>query len=70
MTVTRGDPAKGAFSVFCYRQDRLVGVESVNKPADHMIARRLIAERLPLAPDQAADLSLDMRALIRTAAAA
>ncbi len=35
-----------------------------------MIARRLIAERLPLVPDQAADLALDLRALIRTAAAA
>jgi 3-phenylpropionate/trans-cinnamate dioxygenase ferredoxin reductase subunit len=70
LTVTRGDPAQGAFSIFCYRHDRLVGVESVNRPADHMIARRLIAERLPLVPDQAADLALDLRALIRTAAAA
>ncbi len=37
-TVTRGDPANGPFSVFCYREGHLVGVEIVNRPADHMIA--------------------------------
>ncbi|MBB5539153.1 NAD(P)/FAD-dependent oxidoreductase [Rhizobium giardinii] len=29
-------------SVFCFRQDRLVAVESVNRVADHMAARRLL----------------------------
>ncbi|WP_093565997.1 FAD-dependent oxidoreductase [Methylobacterium sp. 174MFSha1.1] len=67
--LTRGDPATGAFSVFRYRQDRLVAVESVNRPADHMIARRLIAEGRPLAPDRAADPAFDLRALVRPAAA-
>ena len=67
--VTRGDPAAGAFSVFCYRHGQLVGVESVNRPADHMIARRLIAEGLPLAPDQAADPTVDLRARLGPVAA-
>lgn len=69
-TVTRGDPANGPFSVFCYREGHLVGVESVNRPADHMIARRLLAARAALAPDQAGDPSFDLRAAIGTAAAA
>ncbi|MFD9443906.1 NAD(P)/FAD-dependent oxidoreductase [Streptomyces sp. NPDC060006] len=42
-TVTVGDPAGGRFSVFCFRAGRLIGAESVNRPADHMITRRLLA---------------------------
>ncbi|MEH3146018.1 MAG: FAD-dependent oxidoreductase [Methylobacterium frigidaeris] len=69
LAVARGDPGSGAFSVFCFRQDTLVGVESVNRPADHMLARRLIAERRPLRPDEAADPAFDLRALVKAAAA-
>jgi 3-phenylpropionate/trans-cinnamate dioxygenase ferredoxin reductase subunit len=61
MAVVRGDPASGAFSVFCYEGDRLAGVESVNRPADHMAARRLLAGRIALAPDEAADPSFDLK---------
>lgn len=59
--VSRGDPASGAFSVFCYRGERLLGVESVNRPADHMIARRLMAKGLNLPPAEAGDPSLDLK---------
>ncbi len=47
-TVTRGDPASGGFSVFCYQGNRLLGVESINRPADHVAARRFVGT--PLAP--------------------
>ncbi|GBU18674.1 MULTISPECIES: FAD-dependent oxidoreductase [Methylobacterium] len=53
-----------AFSVFRFRHDRLSAVESVNRPADHMIARRLLAARTPLTPEQAADPGLDLKALV------
>ncbi len=39
-----GEPADGRFSVCCYRDGRLVAVESLNRPADHMAARRLLAQ--------------------------
>jgi 3-phenylpropionate/trans-cinnamate dioxygenase ferredoxin reductase subunit len=61
-TVLRGDPASGAFSVFCFEGARLLGVESVNRPADHMIARRLLAKGIGIAPDEAADPGLDLKA--------
>ena len=32
-----------AFSVLCFAGERLLGVESVNSPADHLAARRLLA---------------------------
>ena len=64
-SVLRGDPADRNFSVFCYRGDRLIGVESVNRTADHVIARRLMAGDPLLSPEQAADESYDLRAHAR-----
>jgi len=40
-TVVRGEA--DAFSTHCYRAGRLVAVESVNRPADHVAARVLLA---------------------------
>ena len=63
--VLRGDPESGHFSVFCFRTGRLIGVESVNQAADHVVARRLLAGNPKLAPEQAADVSYDLRAHVR-----
>ena len=63
--VLRGDPESGHFSVFCFRTGRLIGVESVNQTADHVVARRLLAGNPKLAPEQAADVSYDLRAHVR-----
>jgi 3-phenylpropionate/trans-cinnamate dioxygenase ferredoxin reductase subunit len=64
--VVRGDPESGRFSAFVYRGERLLAVESVNRPADHMIARRLLAGGLSPSPDEAADESFDLKALAGT----
>ena len=63
--VIRGDPATGHFSVFCFSGDRLIGVESVNRPADHAVARRLLAAEPRLSLEQAADEAYDLRAHAR-----
>lgn len=62
--VLRGDPATGKFSVFVYRADRLIAVESVNMPSDHMVARRILAARLSIPKDVAADPASDLKALM------
>ncbi len=64
-SVLRGNPESGHFSVFCFRADRLIGVESVNQTADHVVARRLLAGDPRLTPEQAADESYDLRAHAR-----
>jgi 3-phenylpropionate/trans-cinnamate dioxygenase ferredoxin reductase component len=64
-SVLRGDPANRSFSVFCFRGKRLIGVESVNRTADHVIARRLLAGDPLLSPEQAADQGYDLRAHAR-----
>ena len=40
--VLSGEPAENRFSVFHYLGDRLIGIESVNRPADHMLGRKLM----------------------------
>jgi 3-phenylpropionate/trans-cinnamate dioxygenase ferredoxin reductase subunit len=69
-TVVRGDPLGTSCSVFCFRDGRLLGVETVNRPADHMAARRLIGNHVALSPAQAADATTDLKAIAAAAAAA
>jgi 3-phenylpropionate/trans-cinnamate dioxygenase ferredoxin reductase subunit len=61
-TVLRGSVESGEFSVFCYAGDELLGIESVNRPTDHAFGRRLLAAGRRVTPEQAADLSFDLRA--------
>jgi 3-phenylpropionate/trans-cinnamate dioxygenase ferredoxin reductase component len=64
-SVVRGDPAARSFSVFCFRGDRLIGIESVNRTADHVAARRILSGEPGLSPQQAADENYDLRAHAR-----
>ena len=64
--VTRGSVEEQSFSVFHYRQGRLVAVDSINRPADQMAARRLIAAGLSPTPAQASDGSFDIKSLLKT----
>jgi 3-phenylpropionate/trans-cinnamate dioxygenase ferredoxin reductase subunit len=61
--VIRGDARDGKFSVFQYRAGRLAAVDSINRPGDQMIARRLITAGLSPTPEQAADPSFDLKTL-------
>ena len=50
--IVSGDPEANAFSVYHFSGQRLVAVDSINRPADHMIARRLLAAGIsPTAAD-------------------
>ncbi len=57
----RGNAATGKFSVFYYREGCLIAVDSVNRPMDHMLSRKLISANAPLTPEQVADESFDLR---------
>jgi 3-phenylpropionate/trans-cinnamate dioxygenase ferredoxin reductase subunit len=62
--VLRGDPAKKAFSVFCYHGDKLLGIESINRAGDHMFGRRLQGMNRSITPEQAADESFDLKSAL------
>jgi 3-phenylpropionate/trans-cinnamate dioxygenase ferredoxin reductase subunit len=63
--VTRGSVEEGRFSVFHYRQERLVAVDSINRPGDQMGARRLIAAGISPTPEQAGDSTFDIKSLLK-----
>ena len=44
-----GDPS---FSVFCFRNGKLTAADSLNRPADHMTARKLLVSGTSLRPKQ------------------
>src|SRR5215475_5126567 len=59
--VMRGDPAQKAFSAFCYRGDKLLGIESVNRAGDHMFGRRFLPMERALPPEKAGDPAFDLK---------
>jgi 3-phenylpropionate/trans-cinnamate dioxygenase ferredoxin reductase component len=59
--VVRGEPSQKAFSAFCYKAGRLVGIESVNRAGDHMFGRRLLPMDRSIEPEQAADPGFDLK---------
>jgi 3-phenylpropionate/trans-cinnamate dioxygenase ferredoxin reductase subunit len=61
-TVLVGDVGKRQFSALCFRREQLVAVESVNRPGDHMAARRLLARLPTLTARHAAEPGFDLRA--------
>lgn len=65
LAVVRGDASGRAFSVFYFRDGTLVGVDSLNKPADHMAARKLLGQGTPVSAAQAGDATVDLMQLAR-----
>ncbi len=62
--VVRGDREQRSFSAFCYKSGHLVGVESINRAADHVFGRKILAMNRSIEPEQAADLSFDLKAAL------
>ncbi len=51
--VTSGEAGDNRFSVFHYRDGRLIGIESVNRPADHMLGRKMLGAGFSPPPETA-----------------
>lgn len=56
----RGDVSSGRFSIFYFQKENICAIDSINRPAEHMIGRKLLASKVRLSPAQAADLSFDI----------
>jgi 3-phenylpropionate/trans-cinnamate dioxygenase ferredoxin reductase subunit len=52
--------------VFYFRSGKFIAVDSINRPMDHMIGRKLLAGGVDLSAEQAADESFDLKALVRS----
>lgn len=64
-TAMIGDPAAGSFSLLYFRNDTLVGVDSVNRPSDHVAGRKLFAAGKVVTAAQARAPGFDLKAAVR-----
>jgi 3-phenylpropionate/trans-cinnamate dioxygenase ferredoxin reductase subunit len=51
--VVLATPGARACTLLCIRAGRLAAVETIDRPADHMLARRLVAKGVQVTADQA-----------------
>jgi len=62
-SVLRGSIENRKFSVFYFKQGRLLAVDSVNRFGDHIAARKMLAAGTALTPEQASDETVDLKKL-------
>lgn len=63
--IIRGRIEDKQFSVFYLKGDRLIAADSINAPADHMIARKVIAAGRPVRAKEIADSDFDLKTYLR-----
>jgi 3-phenylpropionate/trans-cinnamate dioxygenase ferredoxin reductase subunit len=51
------------FSLFYFRDDKLIAVDSINRPQDHMLARKLLANGSHVTPQDVRDPAFDLKRL-------
>jgi 3-phenylpropionate/trans-cinnamate dioxygenase ferredoxin reductase component len=61
----RGSVSEGTFSIFYFSKKKLIAVDSVNRPGDQFAVRKLIAAGISPSLSEAADLSFDLKSVIR-----
>ena len=62
--VTRGDATGRKFSAYYYKAGKLIAIDSLNQPADHMNGRKLFDKGRSPTPEQAADTAFDLGSLL------
>jgi len=65
--VVIGSPADQEMSVLSFKHDKLIGVQSINRSADHVAARKLLSRGIPtLNPAEANRDGFDLKELEAT----
>jgi 3-phenylpropionate/trans-cinnamate dioxygenase ferredoxin reductase subunit len=64
-TLILGDQANAKFSVLCFRNSVLAAVESVNMPADHMAARKILTAGIQITRQEALTEDFTLRAAFK-----
>lgn len=62
--VTRGDYNAGKFSVFHLWDGKIIAVDSVNSPVEHMLSRKLVASRARASATELADPDFNLKSLL------
>jgi 3-phenylpropionate/trans-cinnamate dioxygenase ferredoxin reductase component len=61
--ITRGEIGSEKFSVYYFKNDKLIGVDSLNKAADHLNARKLLAAHITPIDEQIQNLDFNLNEL-------
>ncbi|SAK44827.1 FAD-dependent pyridine nucleotide-disulfide oxidoreductase [Caballeronia calidae] len=61
----RGSVEERKFSIFYFRDAALMAVDSINRPQDHMLARKLLAKGARLSPQDAQDPAFDLKGVVQ-----
>ncbi|MGV9546055.1 NAD(P)/FAD-dependent oxidoreductase [Nocardia beijingensis] len=69
-TAVQGDPASGKFSVFCFRDEILTCVETVNNPGVHIAARKFLTAEPSVTLEDLAGVGFDLKSLAKHGSAA
>jgi 3-phenylpropionate/trans-cinnamate dioxygenase ferredoxin reductase subunit len=64
-TIVTRDSGTGATSFWYYQADKLLAVDAMNSPRDYMVGKRLIEGGKSPARDMVADLTTDIKDLMR-----
>lgn len=59
--IVRGDRNEHKFSIVYYRGDTVVRVDSINRPADHLAARKLVSQGTKVPKEAAADSEVRLK---------
>jgi 3-phenylpropionate/trans-cinnamate dioxygenase ferredoxin reductase subunit len=62
--VLRGHPDTGSFAAFYLKGDFVISADTINRPAEFMLAKRLVAGRIPVNADELADESIAPKNLL------
>ena len=65
--VLRGSPDERSFAVFYLRNDRVIAADTVGRPGDFMMSKKLVAARMPVRATHLADQAIPLSALLATA---
>ena len=55
-------PEHGKLIAYCFKGEQLLGIETVNRPGEHMLGRRILGNDLTLAKAEVAAESFDLKA--------
>lgn len=61
---TRGDPTTNKFSAYYFKGEKLIAVDSLNHPGDHMLARKFFDKGISPTVEQATDSAFDLNSLL------
>lgn len=62
--VMRGDPETGSFAAIYLKDDRVLAVDAINRPAEFSVGKSLVHARAKIAPERLADDSAPLKALL------